>query len=137
MGVKPAGVVVAIVVVAVASAACAAPFAMPADSAGPQVVLERYLAALAAGECDAGRRLATATFTTGNGELCGHADVTAYRLDPGMPAQPSANEVVFSVQLTTGGTDDGSVRPGQTLWFYSLARQPNGAWRLTGGGTGP
>ena len=119
-----------------ALAACQPAVAVPPDSAGPEVVLDTYLRALVAGDCDTGRKLATATFGKGSGELCGATRVSAYRIDPGT-ARPSADEVVYSTILTTTGTDDGSVKPGETLWFYSLDRQPSGSWRIAGGGTGP
>lgn len=107
---------------------------MPPDSAQPDVVLDTYLRSLVAGDCDMVRYLATSTFRQGNGDLCGGTDVTDYRIDG--QVQPSVDEVVFSTTLTTTG-DNESIPAGEMLWFYSLMRQPNGAWRLTGGGTGP
>jgi hypothetical protein len=123
-------------ILAAALAACAGSSFVPPDSAEPAVVLAVYLRALQAGDCTAGRALGTATFRVGNGELCGATTVTAIRVT-GDPATPSGDEVVFATVLTTTGTRDRSVRAGDTIWFYSLDRQPNGAWRLAGGGTGP
>lgn len=80
--------------------------------------------------------LATATFSKGNGELCGEARVDGFRI-MGDPATPSSDEVVFATTLTTGGSTDGSVPAGDMTWFYTLERQPGGAWRITGGGSGP
>lgn len=100
------------------------------------MVLDAYLRALVAGDCETGRKLVTETFRTGNGELCGGTGVTAYRIDL-TPARPSPDEVVFGTWLTTTGSDDGSILPGDLGWFYSLRRQPNGSWRIVGGGTGP
>jgi hypothetical protein len=118
-------------------AACVHPaFAPPPDSAGPEIVLEAYLGALVAGDCSAGKVLGVGTFTYGNGELCGSTHVTAFRI-AGQPATPSNAEVVFATTLTTGGSADGSVPAGNITWFYDLQRQPNGAWRLAGGGSGP
>lgn len=116
--------------------ACHPAVAVPPDSAAPEVVLDTYLRALVAGDCDTGRKLATATFGKGSGELCGATRVSAYRIDAG-PARPSADEVVYSTILTTTGSDDGSIEPGETMWFYSIDRQAIGAWRISGGGSGP
>lgn len=129
------GVTVALLL-ALSSAACAPAVALPLDSAGPEVILDTYLRALVAGDCDTGRKLATDTFRKGNGELCGGTRVTAYRIDP-VPARPSPEEIVFSTNLTTSGSDDGSILPGELGWFYSLDHQPNGSWRVVGGGSGP
>ena len=44
----------------------------------------------------------------------------------------------YSTTLTiTRGSGDGSVAAGERIWFYQLDQQPSGAWRLTGGGSGP
>jgi hypothetical protein len=124
-----------LVLVSVLVVGCQPTVALPPDSAGPDVVLDAYLRSLVAGDCDMGPKLATSTFGRGNGELCGGTDVTAYRIDGNV--QPSADEVVFSTILTTTGDNGQSIPAGEMIWFYSLMRQPNGAWRITGGGTGP
>jgi hypothetical protein len=129
------GLGVGLSILALAVAACQPAVAVPPDSA-PEVVLDTYLRALVAGDCSTGRTLATATFQRGNGELCGSTGVTAYRIEA-RPARPSADEVVFYTHLKTTGSDDGSIEPGEIGWFYSLDRQPTGAWRIAGGGTGP
>jgi hypothetical protein len=123
-------------VLALALGACRPAVQLPPDSATPAVVLDAYLHALVAGDCNTGRQLATGSFGKGSGELCGDAHVTAYRID-GEPARPSADEVVFSTSLITDGSNDGSIQPGEIIWFYSLDRQSNGAWRIVGGGSGP
>lgn len=111
---------------------------VPPDSAAPEVVLDTYLRALAAGDCETGRKLGAGMFLAGDdGDLCGQTRVTAYQLAPGEPAHPNASEDVFAVELTTTGSDDGTIRPGGLAWFYSLDRQPDGTWRITGGGSGP
>lgn len=89
-----------------------------------------------AGDCESGRKLATASFAKGNGELCGDTLVEGYHIEPD-PARPSSDEAVFATTITTSGTGDGSVRPGTITWFYSLDRQPDGSWRIVGGGSGP
>ena len=128
--------IVCTITMLLALVACTSTVAVPDDSAGPEVVLDAYLRALVAGDCETGRALATATFREGNGELCGAVDVTAFRVDGG-PLRPSPDEAVFSTTLTTTGSDDGSIKPGETIRFYSLGRQPNGSWRIVGGGSGP
>ena len=118
-------------------AACAGSgFTPPPDSAGPDIVLRAYLQALARGDCSAGTVLGTSTFGVGNGELCGHTTVSGFTIDT-PPATPSGTEVVFATTLLTSGTADGSVPPGSITWFFDLQRQPNGAWRISGGGSGP
>ena len=116
-------------------AACAPTAVLTPTSTDPGVVLDTYLRALLAGDCDTGGKLATESFRKGNGELCGLTRVMAYRIDGSV--QPSPNEVVFSSRLTTTGTPDHSIVPGEMIWFYSLHRQPDGSWRLAGGGSGP
>ena len=109
---------------------------LPPPAAAPEVVLDAYLRALVAGDCDTGRKLATATFRYGSGELCGETHVSAYQVNP-VPARPSSSYVVFSTTVTTTGTADGSILAGGLTWFYSLEQQPDGSWRLVGGGSGP
>lgn len=55
----------------------------------------------------------------------------------GEPATPISDEVVFATTLTTGGSTDGSVPASDITWFYTLDRQPDGAWRISSGGSGP
>lgn len=131
--VRLALVVVALVVMAGCSAG--SKVELPPTSAGPDVVLDTYLRALVAGDCESARQLATATFTVGNGDLCGQTTVSAYEVNP-TPAGTGA-ETVFSTTLTTSGTGDGSIAAGRLTWFFTLDQQPDGAWRLAGGGTGP
>ena len=114
---------------------CTAPSPALSDSAPPAVVLDAYLQALQTGDCATGRQFALQSFAKGNGELCGDLRVSASRF--GDPATPSGTEVVFATTLTTEGSRDGSVPAGDVIWFYTLDRQPSGAWRITGGGSGP
>lgn len=122
---------------ALSLAACAGPsISAPPDAVGPDVVLRTYLEALVRGDCPAGRVLAVESFRFGDGELCGHTTVSSFTI-AGSPAEPNATEVVFATILVTTGTADGSIEPGTLTWFYDLQRQPSGAWRLSGGGSGP
>lgn len=107
----------------------------PPAGASHALVLETYLQALVAEDCDTAHTLGVDTFTVGNGELCEAVDVTAF--EPiGEPAGPHDGEVTYSTVLTTSGTRDGSIQPGRLTWFYSLANR-EGEWRLIGGGSGP
>lgn len=117
-------------------AACGSP-AVPPDSSPPDVVLNAYLVALERGDCATAHALATSTFVVGDGELCGAVVVSAYT-PLTTAATPFAGEVEYSTTLTiTRGSGDGSVGAGERIWFYQLDQQPGGAWRLTGGGSGP
>jgi hypothetical protein len=108
----------------------------PVDLANPASVLNAYLQAFLAGDCPTARRFAAPTFTPSNGELCGAVVVTAIRVHPNGPAG-TGGELVYSTTLTTNGSRDGSIDPGDTIWFYDLQRQGDGRWLLTGGGSGP
>lgn len=121
---------------AVVLTACGPAVALPPDSASAKVVLDTYLRALVAGDCDTGRKLAAGAFLQGSGDICGHTDVKSYGI-VGDPAEPSTNERVFATTLTTTGTSDGTVPSGKVTWFFTLDRQPNGSWRLIGAGSGP
>ena len=99
------------------------------------VVLDTYLQALVAGDCDTARALVASTFSVGNGELCGEVEVTAFSAPTG-PARSGPHVVEYASDLTTGGSSDGSISSGRTTWFYRLARQ-GGEWRLISGGSGP
>lgn len=126
-------------VLAFAVAACAgSPVAatVPPDSASPSVVLDFYLRAYRAGDCPAARSVWVGTHQIGDGDLCGDARLDAFRIDPD-PATPTVDAAEFGTTLTTSGSRDGSVRSGDVTWFFILHRQPGGAWRIVGGGSGP
>ena len=110
--------------------------AIPPDAAPAETVLQTYLSALLLGDCATAHQLTTPTFRKGNGELCGFVRVTNARID-GAPATPSATETVFGTTLTTDGDGGKSIEAGELMWFYDLIRQPSGAWRIAGGGSGP
>lgn len=113
------------------------PVAIPPTTAGPEAVLDAYLRTLLAGDCSTGRRLwVPVAHQTGDGDLCGDAWVWSYRID-GPPATLSASEADYAVTLTTTGSGDGSISAGQITWFYGLIQQPDGSWRIAGGGSGP
>lgn len=112
-----------------------APIALPSAGADARTVLSVYLEALKAGDCQTASQLATASFTVGNGELCGHLTVHSYT-EPGQPGLPGNGEAIFSTVLTVSGAD-GSMTNGRNTWFYVLKQQADGQWRLVGGGSGP
>jgi hypothetical protein len=123
-----------VLLVALAGCTEAASLAPPAAT-DPRVNLKMYLDEVVAGNCEGARAMTAPTFRFGNGELCGALRVTTYSIG-GEPARPNANEVVFATTLTTAGGDI-SMPDGEHTWFYTLTRQPNGEWRISGGGSGP
>lgn len=108
---------------------------LPPGSASPEDVLDAYLTALQSGNCDGARALATREFADQTMIYCSGVRVTGFRVFAN-PATPNDNEVVFTLSLTTSGGDE-TLRDGSHIWFFSLVRQTGGAWRLSGGGTGP
>lgn len=116
--------------------ACASLRPVPSIGAPPRDVLVAYLDALVANDCASARQFVVQTFTKGSGELCGAVRVTRASIVDGDPAMPNPTEVEFATTLTTNG-DGASIPPGDITWFVVLDRQPNGAWRITGGGSGP
>lgn len=116
-------------------AACTrAPKSLPAAGATPRQVLDAYLLALQAGDCATANAYAVDRFLA-DGELCGRVNVLAYRSDA-YRAQASPDEVVLAETLTIKGGDE-SLPDGAHEWFYTLRRQPSGAWRLSTAGSGP
>jgi hypothetical protein len=111
------------------------PIALPSAGADARTVLSVYLEALKAGDCQTAHQLVTSTFFVGSGELCGALKVLSYT-EPGQPALPGNGEAIFPIELTVTGAD-ASMRDGVNTWFYDLKQQPNGEWRLVGGGSGP
>jgi len=114
---------------------------LPPVSAPPEVVLDSYLRALVNGDCTTAGAFAVGTFTAFNGDLCGSVTVTAYRIEgnnlDGIGRRvEDASEVVYATMITTKGGGP-ELPDGNHTWFYSLDRQPDGSWRLAGGGTGP
>ncbi len=80
------------------------PIALPSAGADARTVLSVYLEALKAGDCQTVSKLATATFSFGNGELCGHLTVQSYT-EPGQPGLPGNGEAIFSTVLSVTGAD--------------------------------
>lgn len=107
----------------------------PPDSAPADVVLAIYLDALVAGDCAMARALSTESFA-GNGDLCGVVRFTSASPEGHPATLPSGREVVYAVDATTAGGDE-TMPDGEHIRFFSLRLQPNGAWRIAGGGSGP
>lgn len=109
----------------------------PSFSYPPVAVVQSYLDAFQEGDCTAARRVwLTAQPSVGDGDLCPDTTLMGYRLDPA-PAVISDTEQEFSATLTTTGTDDRSVAPGDTIWFYDVKKQPDGTWLIASAGSGP
>jgi hypothetical protein len=124
-------------VVAVGACSFGANPYLPAANATPLAVLTAYLAAYKDGQCEFARRLwITAMRQVGDGDLCGDAHLTEYQINP-EPAAAAPDRVEFYTTLTTTGSNDGSVEPGETGWFFELGRQSDGTWRILQGGSGP
>jgi hypothetical protein len=130
---RPAALAV-VSLLALSACASTSTVAQPSKDAAPAEVLGAYLRALKTGDCKAAHALATSTFTSGNGELCGHLRVKSYT-PVGEPAT-SGDQATFSTDLITEG-GDASMPDGLHTWFYTLLRQADGEWRLVGGGSGP
>jgi len=138
LAVVPIGLGVAVAALILVFAIQPPAIQIPPVSATPEVVLDTYLRTLIAGDCATGRKLGAGGFLTIHaGDLCGQTRVTADHVLPGGPAYPNPSEAVYAVQLTTTGSADGTIQPGAVPWFYSLDRQTDGSWRITGGGSGP
>ncbi len=70
-----------------------------------------------------------------NGVWCDRRQVTSFAL-PGQGAQPTDNEAVYAVEITTVGGDE-SLPDGEHYWFYDFRRAPGGPWRVSSVGSGP
>jgi predicted small lipoprotein YifL len=112
-----------------------APRSLPPDTAPSKEVLVAYLQALVAGDCATARALSTPENVANNGVWCDRPRVTSFG-STGDGAGPTDNEIVYAVSITTVGGDL-SLPDAERLWFYDLRRQPNGAWRVYGSGSGP
>ena len=102
---------------------------MPPDSAAPDVVLETYLRAQVAGDCTTVRALTLETAVPCDGSI------KAYAFDHSRSFSLPDGSVQFHVTLTV--TIEFGMTAGEHGFYYYLARQPNGVWRVTSGGDGP
>lgn len=99
-------------------------------------VLGRYLDALVARDCPTALALATADFASDTNAFCaGSTRIVVLAVDPN-PSLPDASQVEFTLTIRTSGGDV-TLQDGSHTWFYTLTRQQDGAWRVSGGGGGP
>ncbi len=113
---------------------------IPPDSAAPEVVLDAYLSALRAGECDIASALAVPTFMTQwNSFLCGGGTrITSFSIiDDGWAPPLQRTTVWLGVQMKTTGI--GVTIPAGRDVFVSfmlqhqvIQRTPSDAWRIFG-----
>jgi hypothetical protein len=105
----------------------------PPVDATPFEVLTAYLEAVQARNCPAALivSLSGDIVPTTNALCSSSARVTAFAVDANA-TQPSEGTEVFHVAMTTTGGAFG-LPDGQNPWFFALARQPSGAWRVSAG----
>ena len=126
-----------VLLLALGDVACGRAYiAVPSDLTSPREILETYLIALAAGDCEVGQALGAVAFADGSGDLCGKTDVSSFVI-LGEPAQPTDGAMVFTTHLVTTGTGDGTVPAGGITWFFNLQRTATGGWRIFSAGSGP
>jgi hypothetical protein len=129
---------VAVVILLVAAVGLAvirspAAVAIPPDSAPPEVVLDAYLRALQAGDCDtAGKLTIPRLFGPSMVDLCGVTGVPAFSV-LGDPVVVDPDTVRMRVSLAITGTNHG-LAAGEITFTYFLQQQPTGAWRIVDGG---
>jgi hypothetical protein len=105
----------------------------PITDPSPGKVLDAYLRALVKGDCTTAHKM-EASSLAGNGAVCGQVTVKSYTA-VGVPQTWGNGEAIFSTELLTEGGEPWL--PARHLVFYTLVRQADGAWRLTGAGSGP
>ena len=103
---------------------------MPPADASPDVVLDAYLRAQKAGDCDTARSLQIASQAGPN--LCGH--ITAWT--PPRVANTLSGSIEFSTTITMVGSEQ-PFHDGDFGWNYSLRQQADGSWRVSGSGDAP
>jgi hypothetical protein len=108
---------------------CGAHVPLPPLDASPDIVLEAYLQAQQVGDCDTARAL---QMTSDVGNLCGHISAwTTPRV-----ANTLGGGIELSSFVTTVGGDS-TFPDGRKGLNYQLRQRADGAWRVTGWGTGP
>jgi hypothetical protein len=110
-----------------------APSAPPVDGS-PLEILTAYLQAVEDRNCPAAMIVAAPTniAPTTNALCSSSARVTAFEVDPAS-SQPIDDTVVFSVTMTTTGGAF-NLPDGPNAWYFTLTKQPTGAWRVSEGG---
>lgn len=109
---------------------------LPAIGASPSDVLDAYPGAFTAHDCATASTLTTRTFTHGNGELCGDVTIDSFTRAAG--GAVNGNEITYAITLhVVTGSKDCTIPAGDVTWFYELRHQPDGSWKIVGGGSGP
>lgn len=105
------------------------------DATGPRGVLEVFLKTLVIHDCAAAMELSTPAGFAEVGGFCERINVVDFVIrGDAMSDHPDA--VTFATRLTIDGAND-VMAPGDHAVFFSLAREPDGPWRVSGGGTRP
>jgi hypothetical protein len=105
---------------------------IPPDSAPREVVLDAYLSALVAGDCDtAGQFVGSPVYDWGGDAFCGGVThVVGFRI-LGDSTWLAMNQVMVETALTTTGFTTGMQLPaGDYSFFFDLQQQSSGAWRV-------
>ena len=105
------------------------------DATAPRDVLAVFLKTLVVGDCSAARQLSTESGFSQVGGFCSRIHVVDFEIVGDGSARGEA-AVTYATSLRTEGGND--VLPdGTHTIFFTLERQVSGAWRVTGGGSGP
>lgn len=106
--------------------------AVPPDSATAAEVLDAYLRAVQAGDCDTAEQLTDPLmFGPSMVDLCGVTGVTAFSV-VGDPVVVDPDRVRMNASLTITGTS--GISAGEISFTYFLQQQGSGAWRIVDGG---
>lgn len=106
-----------------------------ADSTPPRDVLEVFLKTLLIGDCLAARQLSTEAGFAQVGGFCQRIHISNFAV-VGNGTSVGNDAITFATTLTIDG-GGGVLMDGDHTIFFSLGRQASGAWRVTGGGSGP
>jgi len=105
---------------------------IPPDTALPAVVLDAYLRALEAGDCDTARALTDPPFYSPSMiDLCGLTGVTRFSIE-GDPVIVSPIMVRLRASMTITGMR--AIPAGEISFTYFLQQVRSGAWRIVDGG---
>ena len=118
------GASLAAITIALAVAGCTTRIPMPPDDATPRQVIDVYLRALAATDCETARAL-------GSDHLCGI--VTGATVTEELPPVDETMRYLTTIVVSGG---DGSLPDGPNPWTYELSRGSGGQWRIVNEGMG-